>query len=90
MKNIFIILALCGAVAAQAATYSFSNTPNLAIPDDDPDNHVNVQNSIGVTGFGAGAYITHVNVSLNLVGATSWNGDVAAYLVGPQGQQVWL
>lgn len=75
-----MVLALWAASApAQTTTnYSFSFSPNLAIPD---GNFSGLALSTNLTGMGS--LMTQVTVSLDITGG--FNGDLYAYLTGPTG-----
>lgn len=83
MKTIIALLCLASAAttltAQVATTNSFSLNPNAAITDGSP---VGLSEQFNVSGV-AGT-ISEVTVTLDITGG--FNGDLYAYLVGPQGQ----
>lgn len=82
MKTILtaVLLLLATWAPAQLVTnYSQSVTPNLGIPNGSPLGVVQQFTVGGLYGF-----ITNVSVTLDITGG--FNGDLYAYLLGPQGQ----
>lgn len=83
MKTKLFLLGLLvwsvGAMAQEIATNNFSLSPSAAIPDGSP---VGLMEQFNVTGLAGG--VTNVQVSLDIMGG--FNGDLYAYLAGPQGQ----
>jgi subtilisin-like proprotein convertase family protein len=83
MKTKLILMGLLASASLLSAqtitTNSFSLAPTTAIPDGNP---VGVTEAFTVNGL-AGS-ITNVRVQLDITGG--FNGDLYAYLVGPQGQ----
>ncbi len=73
------LLVSAGALLGQT-TSTYSTSVNLAIPD---GNQVGLVSTTNLTGFAADAYITDLNVTLNISGG--YNGDLYAYLAGPGG-----
>ena len=73
-----------GATAAWAqGSYGFTNTVNQVIPDGSPSGL-----TLAGTISGASGAISDLTVSLNIgnaPGSTAFNGDMYAYLVGPNG-----
>jgi subtilisin-like proprotein convertase family protein len=87
MKNLRLILTAVVVVWASAAsaqgTYSFGGTPSLTIPDANASGVTIATNLTGMTGS-----ISNISLSLNIsnaAGSTAYNGDLYAYLVGPNG-----
>ena len=83
MKIKFLIL-LLGLLALNGwsqslTTSSFTNSTVTAIPDGSP---VGLMEQFNVSG--AGGSVSNVQVTLDLTGG--FNGDLYAYLAGPQGQ----
>src|SRR5476649_252603 len=81
MKQILTLnLMMALGTAAYAQTYEFkgTNTLNGAIPDNSPSG---LANTMSVTGLAAA--INNVTVTLNITGG--YNGDLYAYLAGPNG-----
>lgn len=78
------VTVVCGATAAWAqGSYGFTNTVNQVIPDGSPSGLTLAGNISG-----AGGPISDLTVSLNIgnaPGSTAFNGDLYAYLVGPNG-----
>jgi subtilisin-like proprotein convertase family protein len=64
-------------------TYTFSSSPNAEIPDGNPNGILEQLNVSGVDGT-----IDSIQVNLNILGG--YNGDLYAYLAGPQGQTAIL
>jgi subtilisin-like proprotein convertase family protein len=79
MKTIAIVILLLTTKLSVMAQLSFTNAPNLAIPDGNP---LGLTTQITVSGLTGG--IANVQVALDITGG--FNGDLYAYLVGPQGQ----
>src|SRR5689334_11861961 len=73
-----------GAATAQVNSYSFSNNAvNQNIPDANPSGLTLATNLTGMSGT-----ISNITLSLNITnapGSTAYNGDLYAYLVGPNG-----
>src|SRR5215468_1960089 len=89
MKNIkrltcSAVLALWATVAtAQVNNYSFNGTVNQNIPDANPGGLTVAANLTGMVGS-----ISNIELSLSIssaAGSTAYNGDLYAYLVGPNG-----
>ncbi len=72
-------VALMGSVAISQTTYSFTNTYNAAIPDGDLSGLALSTNLAGLSP----SSISNVDVRLNISGG--YNGDLYAFLVGPNG-----
>ncbi len=71
------------AAACAQNSYSFTNTVNQSVPDGSPSGLTLSLNVSGVSGP-----ITDISLSLNIGNApasTAFNGDLYAYLVGPNG-----
>ena len=86
MKATRLILAAALALwttAASAQNYSFTNSVNQNIPDANPSGLTSAANLSGMTGSISNLTVS-VNVS-NAPGSTAYNGDMYAYLVGPNG-----
>ena len=85
MKTYIIALLLVMGVRleAQTTTNSYTLTPNTAITDGSP---VGVTEQFTVSGLGGA--IADIQIQLDLTGG--FNGDLYAYLVGPQGQMAVL
>jgi subtilisin-like proprotein convertase family protein len=73
-------LCLSAGLALGQTTSTHSTSVNQAIPDGNP---VGLVSSINLTGFANDAYITAISVTLDITGG--YNGDLYAYLVGPNG-----
>src|SRR5437879_6134030 len=86
MKAIRLVVAVALALwttAATAQSYSFTNSANQNIPDANPSGLTFAANLSGMTGS-----ISNLTLSLNISnapGSTAYNGDLYAYLVGPNG-----
>ena len=88
MKTIRLILTAAAAVLWTAAVsaqgnYTFGGTPNLTIPDASASGVTIATNLSGMSGA-----ISNITLSLNIssaAGSTAYNGDLYAYLVGPNG-----
>jgi len=81
MKRILtltLMMALGTAAYAQPYEFKGTNTLNGAIPDNSPSG---LANTMSVTGLAAA--ISNVTVTLNITGG--YNGDLYAYLAGPNG-----
>lgn len=78
MKTTIITMLLLAGMFASAQV-SFTNTPNATILDGNP---VGLIQQLTVSGVGGA--ISSVQVTLDITGG--FNGDLYAYLVGPQGQ----
>src|SRR5690349_7527211 len=79
MKNLILIAVVVGWIGgnvASAQVYGF--TPNLAVPDADANGVAMTGNVSGLAGT-----ITGLTVSMNV--ANGYNGDLYAWLVGPNG-----
>jgi subtilisin-like proprotein convertase family protein len=77
---VILVLALTATwLPAQITTISYTNSPNVGIADGSPVGLTEQFNVSGVAGS-----ITNVTVQLDITGG--FNGDLYAYLVGPQGQ----
>jgi subtilisin-like proprotein convertase family protein len=64
-------------------SYSFTNTVNQTIPDSNPSGLTLAANFTGMSGS-----VSNISVSLNISsasGSTAYNGDLYAYLAGPNG-----
>lgn len=89
MKTILTLTLLLAALLAEAQTttnsytLSYTLTPNTAITDGSP---VGVTEQFTVSGLGGA--IADIQIQLDLTGG--FNGDLYAYLVGPQGQMAVL
>ena len=71
------------AAASAQGSYSFTNTVNQNIPDASPSGLTLAGNFTGMTGS-----ISNISLSLNISsasGSTAYNGDLYAYLAGPNG-----
>jgi subtilisin-like proprotein convertase family protein len=80
IKLTLLGLVLSAAVLpAQALTNNYSLSPNAGIPDGSPVGLMETFNASGLSGA-----ITNIQVTLDITGG--FNGDLYAYLVGPQGQ----
>jgi subtilisin-like proprotein convertase family protein len=82
IKQLFILAAITLlAVDLRAQTnYSYtSGTLNVSVPDGNPVGITETTSLGGITGF-----ITNIQVNLNISGG--FNGDLYAYLAGPNGQ----
>jgi subtilisin-like proprotein convertase family protein len=87
MKAIRLTLATAGialwTAAATAQSYSFGGTVNQNIPDANPGGLTIATNLTGMAGS-----ISNITLSVNITnaaGSTAYNGDLYAYLVGPNG-----
>ncbi len=87
MKAIRLIctaaMVLWTAAAWAQGSYSFTNTVNQTIPDANPSGITLATNLTGMTGT-----ISNISLSLDVssaAGSTAFNGDLYAYLVGPNG-----
>ncbi len=81
MKTLALRIVLsfsCIVISAQAGNYSYSFSPNQSIPDDDFSGVTLRTNLAGMIGL-----ITDVTLSLNI--ANGFNGDLYAYVSGPNG-----
>src|SRR5476651_1195893 len=76
--TITLMMALGTAAYAQPYEFKGTNTLNGAIPDNSPSG---LANTMSVTGLAAA--IANVTVTLNITGG--YNGDLYAYLAGPNG-----
>lgn len=78
------VAAIFWAAAASAqGSYSVTNTVNQIIPDADPSGLTLASSVSGVSGT-----ISDITLSLNITsapGSTAYNGDLYAYLAGPNG-----
>ena len=83
IKLIFLGLLVAMGVSAQVATITTNSLPNVVIPDGSP---IGVANQITISG--STGWISNISVSLDITGG--FNGDLYAYLLGPQGQMVVL
>jgi len=72
------LLATMG-LQAQLTTNSYSVSPGLLLPDNNPSGY-----GTTFTASGLGGALTDIAVTLDITGG--FNGDLYAYLVGPQGQ----
>jgi len=73
----------CTAAAWAQGSYSFTNTVNQTIPDSSPSGLTLAGNFTGMNGS-----ISDLSLSLNIGNApssTAYNGDLYAYLAGPNG-----
>ena len=71
------------AAACAQGSYSFTNTVNQAVPDGNPSGLTLAANLTGMSGP-----ISDISLSLNIgsaSGSTAYNGDLYAYLAGPNG-----
>lgn len=78
-----MVMVLWTAAAWAQGNYSFTNTVNQPIPDANPSGITLATNLTGMTGT-----ISNISLSLdvgNASGSTAFNGDLYAYLVGPNG-----
>jgi len=86
MKTKLIMMGLLATtlwLPAQVITSSYTNSTSAGIPDGSP---VGLMEQFSVSGLGGS--ITNVQVSLDITGG--FNGDLYAYLAGPQGQFAML
>ena len=78
-----LILGLClvtlGLRAQMATTNSYSATPSVLLPDNNPSGYATTFTASGLAGA-----IADISVTLDITGG--FNGDLYAYLVGPTGQ----
>jgi subtilisin-like proprotein convertase family protein len=78
-----VAVALSAAAACAQGSYSFTNTVNQTIPDANPSGLTLAGAFTGMTGT-----ISDISLSLNIgsaSGSTAYNGDLYAYLAGPNG-----
>src|SRR4051812_30518650 len=78
-----VALVLWTAAACAQGSYSFTNTVNQPIPDASPSGLTLSLNVGGVSGP-----ISDISLSLNIgnaSGSTAYNGDLYAFLAGPNG-----
>jgi subtilisin-like proprotein convertase family protein len=78
-----VAMVLWTAAASAQGSYSFTNTVNQTIPDASPSGLTLASDVGGVNGS-----ISDITLSLNIgsaAGSTAFNGDLYAYLAGPNG-----
>jgi len=84
LRSILTAAVVFGATASWGqGSYSFTNTVNTIIPDASPSGLTLAGNFTGMNGF-----ISDISLSLNIGSAsasTAFNGDLYAYLAGPNG-----
>ena len=83
IKLTFLGFLVATTLSAQVATTSYTNNPNVIITDGSP---IGVANQLTVSG--SLGLISSVSVNLDITGG--FNGDLYAYLLGPEGQMVVL
>lgn len=74
-----ILFVSAGVVLGQTTT-TYTKNDGRDIPDGNP---IGMTSTTNLTGFAADAYITALTVTLDITGG--WNGDLYAYLSGPNG-----
>lgn len=82
-STLTVAAVVLGTTAARADSYSFTNTVNQTIPDGSPSGLTLAGNFTGMNGP-----ISDISLSLNIGSApssTAYNGDLYAYLAGPNG-----